>query len=100
MARRADYALGKAIRDAQARGEVATKSDNHKPRESNPSAGINSKQSPTDIVPNNSERQDLYKLADHATPDDLDRAISVERSKGENANLSRANLVRKVTERL
>ena len=97
MARRADYALGKAIRDGQHDGRIATQgADKGEARKlGSKLLDENSKKpTPSSLVPNAQERTDLYKIADNATPGDVERALQEERGRGDAANLSRANLSR------
>jgi hypothetical protein len=99
MARRADYALGKAIRDGQDNKTVSSNKDNgHKPFDF-PQQG-KSKPAPSSFIPNNGERQDILALAggleqsERHSPSEFEDALTEAKAEG---NLSRANLVRKVS---
>ncbi|MBO9523144.1 MAG: hypothetical protein J7518_16550 [Nocardioidaceae bacterium] len=93
MVRRAEYALGRSIRIAQAEGTVRSLGDNAAIRE-DPGGDITRIPSVKDIAPefynNGSE---MAVMADQATPEEFDAAI--EEAKAEE-NLSRANVVRKI----
>lgn len=105
MVRRAEYALGRAIRKGQAEGTVAT-------RGGNGSNAHQSKTTPTDILlpspldfANRGELYGggpggpregalgIYAMADNVTPEQFEEAIEAAKDEG---NLSRANVVRKV----
>jgi hypothetical protein len=96
MARRADYALGKAIRDGQDAETIATRGGNH----GNQHVGgrfldeESAKPAPSSFIPNNGERQDILALANNANPSEFEEALTEAKAEG---NLSRANLVRKVS---
>lgn len=91
MVRRAEYALGKAIRKGQSEGEVRRQgqrnSDGDKYRDL---------PSPTDFAPKkdlDANGSGIYHLSDGVGPQTFDDAI--ERAKAE-GNLSRANVARKI----
>lgn len=90
MVRRADYALGKAIRRGQETGTVVDREDNLKVGQSpNPSVGNSGDRlSPTSLIPSNRARQDTYVMAD-LDREDFDAAIDEAKAEG---NLSRAHL--------
>lgn len=94
MVRRAEYALGKAIRRGQEAGRVATeiKSGSVVPSTTLPS--------PTDFAADvelydrpSQGKVGILSIADSATPEEFDKALSEARAEG---NLSRANVGRKV----
>lgn len=102
MVRRAEYALGKAIRKGQAEGTVRTRGQhgsaydrwNGVHRETKNST----KPSPTDYAPphelnGKTGQEGIYAMSDDVTPDDFDDAIDEAKAEG---NLSRANVVRKI----
>lgn len=98
MSRRAEYWLEKALRDAEANGELVTRADN------NPSGKAKSdtqalneslggkKPSRADFVGSYREGADLAKMG-AATPDQFEQANREARAKN---NPSRANVVRKI----
>lgn len=91
MVRRAEYALGKAIRAGQDRGDIARKND---PK---PGGGRNPAEcstiSPGQFFTNgNRERTETYAMAE-ATSTEFDVAISDARAEDD---LTRANVVRKI----
>lgn len=92
MVRRAEYALGKAIRRGQAEGTIARRGDVggdlNDPRSSRGDDLVK----PGDLVPHTQERHDLYVMAD-AEPETFDAALTEAKDEG---NPSRANVVRKV----
>lgn len=107
MARRADYALGKAIRDGQANGTIGTSQapasyGPAKPYVRNGSvvsasrrAGLPTerrKSSPAQFLRQGSEQVQVYQLVDNVSPDEFDGLLSEAR---EEKNLSRANVARK-----
>jgi hypothetical protein len=97
MVRRAEYALGKAIRRGQAEGTVATREDNLRNVEVD-HPDFDKPRPVTDFAP----RGELYGsqratgVLDLATaePDDFEAAISEAKAEG---NLSRANVARKAS---
>lgn len=93
MVRRAEYALGKAIRKGQAEGTVAKRG-----YQGAPSNGGNPAITHVpDLIGKNEWRGDdgISSLAD-ATDDDFDEAIDEAKAEG---NLSRANVARKAREK-
>lgn len=103
MVRRAEYALGKAIRRGQADGLIGSKGDpDNRPRRDYERAGQpvrvglvpdRTKLSPEAYIPHAQERSDIYGLSDGVNPEEFDQAIADAKEQG---NLSRANVVRKV----
>lgn len=101
MVRRAEYALGKAIRAGQERGEIRRQGEtgNRFDRWSGEAGHtLNSiKTSPTDFASpdelHNKTRTGIYDLVDDVHEDQFKEAITEARDEG---NLSRANVVRKV----
>lgn len=101
MVRRAEYALGKAIRQGQERGEVATVGTNSGPRGDYERNGQtvrvdrvadNTAISPREFVQHSHELVEVYVMAD-ADPELVEEAITEARTEG---NPSRANVVRKI----
>lgn len=102
MVRRAEYALGRAIRSAQERGEIRRVGNTsvHVPgvrgsvsRKSVPDIpDDDGKSSANEFFSNQQQRQETYALAD-AEPEEFEEALKDAKAEG---NLSRANLVRKV----
>lgn len=103
MVRRAEYALGKAIRKGQEEGTVRTLGSNSGPRSDYMRNGrlvrvphrdvTSSSISPKDIEPDSYARVDIYAMADNATEEEFEDALTEARAEG---NLSRSNVVRKV----
>ncbi len=99
MVRRAEYALGKAIRAGQDRGEIRTKADGGWPTHSEVlgSQGTEySKPGPTDFASHSElagKGLGIYAMVDDVPPDQFEEALSEARDED---NLSRANVVRKV----
>lgn len=95
MVRRAEYALGKSIRKAQAEGTVTTKKDGPAIRDGILSPGVD-KVSPKSFYGVNAHGGKAYedgnRLAAVAS-EDFERVISEAKAEG---NLTRANVVRKV----
>lgn len=103
MVRRAEYALGKAIRKGQAEGtirrpgEITRSHDRWNGTDHQTTNSI--KASPSDFAPKGElagprGEDGIYAMADGAPdPDDFDAAIEEAKAEG---NLSRANVVRKV----
>jgi hypothetical protein len=103
MARRADYALGKAIRDGQDNGMITTVKDNHRHSvDCSVTEKSNKKVSASDLATNaqlygdgrNGKNNGILALADNASPAEFEEALTEAKAEG---NLSRANLVRKVS---
>lgn len=97
MARRADYALAKAIRDGQQPGEnhtVARNGEIGKNHSNVRSANGEYLRRVSDFIATSKEQTDLKRLADNASPDEFENALAEAKVEG---NLSRANLVRKVS---
>jgi hypothetical protein len=96
MVRRAEYALGKAIRAGQERGEVATRGASaFQGNQHVPSAEVQSQRftsSPAEFIANTDESAAAYAFAD-APVEQFEAALSDARAEG---NLSRANVVRKI----
>lgn len=98
MVRRAEYALGKAIRKGQAEGTVAKRSDNQWTLSDDPH-NDSQKSRPTDFASRrelfgaNANQAGIYDLSDGVSDQTFDRAIDDAKAEG---NLSRANLARKI----
>jgi hypothetical protein len=98
MARRADYALGKAIRDGQATGEIVK--NGHQPNRGNQfknGALSDSKSSiethsPYEFVQMGGESTDIYAMADSGDSEQFQKILDEARAE---ENLSRANVARK-----
>lgn len=107
MVRRAEYALGKAIRKGQEEGAITvigSKPNGHSEytrvrngrvehmngRVPDENASI---ASPTDFLPHAQERHDVYTMTGDVAPEQFDAAIDAAKAEG---NLSRANVVRKI----
>lgn len=93
MVRRAEYALGKAIRKGQAEGTVAKREDN---RHSVRKVDTSSYTRPTDYASPDELHGNgagIYRMVDDTTDDQFEDAITEAKAEG---NLSRANVVRKV----
>lgn len=97
MVRRAEYALGKAIRKGQKDGVVSTRSDNRftQVRDRN---GESYKSSPTEFASRHELNgayvgEGIYGMSDGATESVFNDALSEARAEG---NLSRANVIRKL----
>lgn len=96
MVRRAEYALGKAIRKGQAEGTVARRGDigsgsglrNGGTRSTEPGQLVRAR----DLFANNDEWTDTYRIAE-AEPEQFEAALDDAKSEH---NLTRANVVRKV----
>ena len=90
--RRWERALGTAIREGQAAGEIRSNGQ----REGASSPGVSS---PADYASHNdlngrgTEKPGIYALADNATDDQFESALTTARDEG---NVSRANVVRKL----
>lgn len=98
MIRRAEYALGKAIRKGQEEGAVATRATATKELRARQRGDITpSLPSATDIeadfYANASKGSAISQLSDDATDDEFEEALTEARAEG---NLSRANVVRKI----
>lgn len=101
MVRRAEYALGKAIRAGQERGEIRKRGEtvgsyDRWNGETRPT-GNSTKAAPTDYASDSElsgvENNGIYAMADNASPAEFEAALSDARHEG---NLSRANVVRKI----
>jgi len=107
MVRRAEYALGKAIRAGQERGEILSR---HNTRGGVPTPGVkgsasrtslnnvlDDRKSPTEFAPlhelTGNDRDGIYAMVDGVTEPEFDAAIDDAKAEG---NLSRANVVRKI----
>lgn len=86
MLRRAERAVGQAVRNGQAVGEIRTHADNQHVLDRD-------KLSVGDIFKHKNEMTEVYAMTDGVTDGEFDDALGVARSEG---NLSRANVVRKV----
>lgn len=98
MVRRAEYALGKAIRRGQAEGTIAKPGDIGSSFGTNPftrSSRGDDLVRPASLVPHTVERNAIYALAE-ADPQTFENALA--EAKDED-NPSRANVVRKVRQR-
>lgn len=93
MVRRAEYALGKAVRKGQAEGEVGSRADAGWTARNLQSQGQTLKTSTEEIFTSSQQRTEIYALSDNATPDQFEAALGEARAEG---NPSRANVVRKV----
>lgn len=101
MVRRAEYALGKAIRKGQAEGTIRKtgETETFYNRWTGESAlAGNSKRSPTDFATDSElnpggDKAGIYDLADGVEPEQFERALTEAKDEG---NLSRANVARKV----
>lgn len=105
MVRRAEYALGKAIRRGQAEGTIAREYASGGPRVDYTRDGKtvhvedrlreSEPMSPIDVagVTNHSMLTPIYQLSDGIEPAELDEALRLAKSEG---NLSRNNVLRKV----
>lgn len=96
MVRRAEYALGKAIRRGQAEGTIRTRNSNLRNVEGH--SVISEQASPSDFVHKrelvgNTGQTGIYSLVDGVEPEEFDAALEEARAE---ENLSRANLARKV----
>lgn len=94
MVRRAEYALGRAIRKGQDEGTVAKRGDlggvpPRATRRTQPEHLVRAR----DMFGNANEWNDSLDMADNADPEQFDAALEEAKSEG---NLSRANVVRKV----
>jgi hypothetical protein len=88
MVRRAEYALGKAIKKGQEDGTVAKATDTLRQSPSRPDG--KAVPSPSEFVREGRERDDIYGMA-AVGPDGFDRAINQAKDEG---NLSRSNVAR------
>jgi len=91
MVRRAEYALGKAIRAGQERGEIKRQREGGGWPTSR-STEVDQKSTPPDFFANHGEQSDVYALVD-SDESLFEQALTEAKSEG---NLSRANVVRKV----
>lgn len=93
MVRRAEYALGKAIRKGQAEGSVTQSVRVTGGGPTRRVQNMNSS-SPVEFIPHGQDRADIYQMVDNAaTDEEFDDALAEAKAEG---NLSRANVVRKV----
>lgn len=90
--RRAQRGLGSGIRDGQGSGTVAGRGQRKGFRED---AGLSSI-SPTDLVPDSYELQDIYAMTDGVSDETFEEVLAEAREEG---NLSRANVARKARSR-
>lgn len=89
MLRRAERAVGQAVRNGQEAGEIRTHADNRLVLDQyKPSVG--------EFFGHRNEMTEVYAMTDGVTEETFDSAIAEARDEG---NLSRANIVRKVTDR-
>lgn len=91
MVRRSERALGQAIRKGQDEGSIRSsgqRSDRH--GHAHPDA-----MSVRDFIPHVQESVDIYGMTDNVTDEQFESALTEAKEEG---NLSRANVVRKVTE--
>lgn len=91
MVRRAEYTLGKAIRQGQAEGTVGRREDG------GPRIDLftgNKKVSPQDLMPGGTTTVETYAMAD-AGEEAFEAALTEAKAEG---NVSRANVVRKITQ--
>ena len=95
MVRRAEYALGKAIRAGQERGEISRKGDNGVGFTPGEKASATTFGTPGEIYGSSAEKPGVLQLVDEVTDSEFEAAISGARAEG---NLSRANVVRKIKE--
>lgn len=96
MVRRAEYALGKAIRKGQAEGTVAKRGDIGSGFDgSSRSSRGDYLVKPGALVPHTNERHALYTMADRE-PGEFDAALTEAKGEGD---MSRANVVRKLRQR-
>ena len=99
MVRRAEYAIGKAMRRGQAEGTIRTAAGNLTPGRGNPlnevHVGAVRNPAPADFIPGRVERADSLDMAD-AGDEAFEAALSEARAEG---NLSRANVARKAREK-
>ena len=105
MVRRAEYALGKAIRKGQAEGAVRKTGDRTYRYDQTglPRGGVDRSNrveissvpsaSPDDFVSGDQERADIYAMSGDVAEGDFEEALGEAREEG---NLSRANVVRKI----
>lgn len=104
MVRRAEYALGKAIRKGQEEGTVARKGSRPNgisPHERNgrpvaghiPDPNLSSLPSPTSFVSGDQERTEIYAMSDGVTEEEFEEVLTEAREEG---SVSRANVVRKI----
>ena len=93
MVRRAEYALGKAIRKGQAEGTVKTRADGGWPSHAGVLATDQTKYSPSDLTGGGQVQHEIYAMADGASDEEFEEALTEAREEG---NLSRANVKRKV----
>jgi DNA-binding NarL/FixJ family response regulator len=91
MVRRAEYALGKAIRKGQAEGTITKSVRETGGGPERRSLNMNSS-SPRELIPHGQDRADIYGMTDGVEPAEFDAALDEAKSEG---NLSRANVARK-----
>jgi hypothetical protein len=105
MVRRSERALGIAIREGQAAREISSRQNlGNQPRSDYMRNGVvvhvgdvpeKKTSSPNDFIPHPQERVDIYAVTDNVTEEEFEVGLSIAKEEG---NLSRANVVRKVTE--
>ena len=101
MVRRAEYALGKAIRKGQEEGSVASNSDGGPMGDYVRNGSVvrvdrvrdAKKISPKDLFDHAQQGHEVYAMSDDVAEGDFEEALSEAREEG---NLSRANVVRKI----
>lgn len=95
MVRRAEYALGKAIRKGQAEGTVSSLGlrENYGGPNRQVTRSNLDLVSPSDLLPTGTDRAMTYGMSDGVSASEFDDALDAARSEG---NLSRANVVRKL----
>lgn len=87
MVRRSEDALGRAIREGQTAGEIASVRTNNSKQ-----TALRSLVSPKEFLPDPHEARDAYAMAD-SSPEEFDEALAAAKEEG---NLSRANVVRQL----
>lgn len=98
MVRRSDRALGVAIRQGQFAGEIVRNGQIGGTGRSEPgtrSSAPDDLASPTEFFTNSQERTETYALTDGVSDEQFESALAEAKEEG---NLSRANVVRKVTQ--
>ena len=101
MVRRSERALGVAIREGQERGEIVKSGDIGGGGRGGEVAALsrmsfrNDLDRPGDFAPSNELSTGIYPMTDNVTDEQFEAGLSIAKDQG---NLSRANVVRKVTE--
>lgn len=91
MVRRAEYALGKAIRKGQEEGTVLTQADGAFVRDLGAEV---TKVSVRDLVPeSNRTRGQIYEMSDDVAPEQFDAALAEAKDEGD---MARTNVIRKI----